>query len=456
MEKNKLNKEPGGFELINPDAAGIDISSREHYVAVPKDRDKDSVKKFGTFTEDLHKIALWLKACRIKTVAMESTAVYWVQLFLVLEEYGFEVFLVNARHVKNVSGRKTDVKDCQWIQQLHSYGLLRNSFQPENQIRELRNYVRQRKKLIEDKSRYVQLQQKALEQMNIKLHIVISDINGKTGKAMINKILEGERRPDELAKYTHPRIKATREVIIKSLRGNWRDDQIFILKQAFESGAFIDQQIIELDKQIEKVITAISEKFGKPEHKDTNQKESKSSYKNRLNFDSKKYLKCLYGVDITKMEGIDEISGLSLLAEVGVDIKSKFPTEKQFQAWLNVVPNNKITGGKLKSSRVMKKKNKAGQIFRNAAYTLFNSKGYFGQYLRSRKAKDGTPQAIVATASKMARVFYKMVTEKIEFNSGILYLSNEMYLRKKLAKMKSTIENIESVINANTVNYAFS
>lgn len=453
MEKNIKNGELGGFEMINPDAAGIDISSREHYVAVPKDRDKESVKKFGTFTEDLHGIAKWLQTCRIKTVAMESTGVYWVQLFLVLESYGFEVFLVNASHVKNVSGRKTDIKDCQWIQQLHSYGLLRNSFQPENQIRELRNYVRHRRKLIEDKSRYVQLQQKSLEQMNIKLHNVISDINGTSGSAIIRSILSGERRPEELAKYTHPRIKASRAVIIKSLQGNWRDDQIFMLKQAYESGEFVDKQIIDLDTQIEVVVQSITKKFGKTDSQKS-EKRGKSSYKNRLRFDSKTYLNSLFGVDVTKMEGIDEISALSLLSELGVDIKGKFKTEKQFLAWLNVVPNNKITGGKIKSSRVMKKKNKAGQIFRNAAYTLFNSKGYFGQYLRSRKAKDGTPQAIVATASKMARVFYKMVTEKIEYNSGILYLSNEKYLRKKLAKMKSTIENIESVINTNTVNYA--
>lgn len=452
MEKNNSNKERSGFELVNPDAAGIDISSREHYVAVPIDRDKDNVKRFGTFTEDLHKIANWLQACRIKTVAMESTAVYWVQLFLVLEEYGFEVILVNARHVKNVSGRKTDVKDCQWIQQLHSYGLLKNSFQPENQIRELRNYVRQRKKLIEDKCRYIQMQQKALEQMNIKLHIVISDINGKTGTAIINKILAGERRSEELAKYADPRIKATREVIIKSLRGNWRNDQIFILKQAFETGAFIDKQIIELDMQIETVIKAISEKIGKPVPENTNEKTPRNSYKNRLNFGGKKYLKDLYGVDITRIEGIDEITGLSLLAEIGIDLKKKFSTEKQFQAWLNLVPNNKITGGKLKSSRIMRKKNRAGQIFRNAAFTLFNSKGYFGQYLRSRKAKDGTQEAIIATASKIARVFFKIVTERVEYSEEILYLSNEKYLRKKLMKMKATIENIENVINSNVIN----
>lgn len=454
MEKKIKAKELSAFRMINPDAAGVDISSREHYVAVPLDRDKESVKKFGTFTEDLHSIAKWLKSCRVKTVAMESTGVYWLQLFLVLESYGFEVFLVNARHVKNVSGRKSDVKDCQWIQQLHSYGLLNNSFQPDNQIRELRNYIRHRNKLIQDKSRYVQLQQKALEQMNIKLHNVISDINGTTGKAIISSILQGERSAGELAKNTHPRIQASREIIIKSLQANWRDDQIFMLKQAFESGNFVDTQIADLDMQIEKVVQSISDKYGKVPKQDP-EKRRKSSYKNRLKFDTSKYLKSLYGVDITKIEGIDEISGLSLLSEVGVEIKSKFPTEKQFLSWLNVVPNNKITGGKIISSRVMKKKNKAGQIFRNAAYSLFNSKGYFGNYLRSRKAKDGSPQAIVATAGKIARVFYKMVTQNVEYNPNILQLSNTKYLKIRLVKMKLSVDNLEKLINSNTVKYTF-
>ncbi len=451
MDKKGIDK----FELINPDAAGIDISSREHYVAIPRDRDKVSVKKFGTFTEDLHKIAQWLKVCRIKTVAMESTGVYWVQLFLILEEYGFEVFLVNARHVKNVSGRKSDVADCQWIQQLHSYGLLKNSFQPENQIRELRSYVRHRKKLIEDKSRYIQLQQKAMEQMNIKLQNVISDIGGKSGKEIISRILAGERNPEKLSSYADRRIKASKEVIKKSLQGNWRNDQIFLLKQAFESGEFIDKQLVDLDKQIKSVVDNITKRIGKPGHP-TDEKKSKSSYKNQLKFDAKSYLNTLFGVDITKIEGINEISGLSLLAEIGIDVKSKFPKEKQFLAWLNVVPNNKITGGKIKSSKIMKKKNKAGQIFRYAAFTLFNSKGYFGQYLRNRKARDGSPQAIVATASKLARVFYKMVTEKVEYNPDILYLSNEKYLQRKLIRMKATIQNIESIIHSKSVPYVFS
>lgn len=455
MEKNSKNGGRSEFELINPNAAGIDISSREHYVAVPAGRDNENVRKFGTFTEDLHEIANWLKVCGIKTVAMESTGVYWLQLFLVLESYGFEVVLVNASHVKNVRGRKSDVLDCQWIQQLHSYGLLKSSFQPDNQVRELRNYVRHRNKLIEDKSRYIQLQQKALEQMNVKLHIVISDINGKTGRAIVGAILQGERRPVELAKLTDPRIRATRETIIKSLTANWREDQLFMLKQAYESANFIDSQIAELDKQIERVVQELSNKKGsKPEQK--SEKRKRTTYKNKLHFDSNLYLKTLFGVDVTRIEGIDEISALSLLSEVGVDIKAKFTTEKQFLSWLNVVPNNKITGGKVKSSKIMKKKNKAGQIFRNAAFGLFTSHGYFGNYLRSRKAKDGSPQAIVATASKLARVFYKMVTEKVEYKPEVLHISNETYLKRKLVKMKASVLSIENIINSNTFNYALS
>lgn len=453
MKKNKKKKDIRKFSLINNDAAGIDISSREHYVAVPKDREGNNVRKFGTFTEDLHKIAHWLKQCNIKTVAMESTGLYWLQLFLVLESYGFEVYLVNASHVKNVKGRKSDILDCQWIQQLHSYGLLNNSFQPDNQIRELRNYIRHRKKLTENNTRYVQLQQKALEQMNIKLQNVISDINGKTGKKIIKAILNGERLPEELAKHRDPRIKSPINLIIKSLEANWRDDQIFMLKQAFESSEFINSQITELDRQIEKTIRKIESKLGKG-YTGNNQKKRKSSYKNRLRFDSKYYLTSLFGVDITMIEGIDEISALSLLSEVGVDVKNTFNSEKQFLSWLNVVPNNKITGGRVKSSKVMKKNNKAGQIFRNAAYTLSNSKGFLGQYLRSRKAKDGSPKAIVATANKMARIFYKMVTEKVEFDPKILYRNNEVYLTQKLTRMRKNIKYMENQIASYSESYA--
>jgi len=223
-----------GFKVVHPNAAGIDIASQMHYVAVPPDRDENPVRKFGSFTADLHEIAHWLKQCGIDTIAMESTGIYWVQLYLILEEYGFEVFLVNARHIKNVAGRKSDVLDCQWILQLHTYGLLNASFQPESITRELRTYMRQRKNLTEGYSIQIQLMQKAFEQMNIKLHNVIADITGKSGQLIIQAILSGERNAERLAELADKHIKASKEDLIKSLEGNWRNEHVFELRQAYE------------------------------------------------------------------------------------------------------------------------------------------------------------------------------------------------------------------------------
>ncbi len=257
MQSKDLNS--GTFEILHPNAAGIDIASQMHYVAVPTDRDEQSVRKFGSFTEDLHEMARWLKLCNIDTVAMESTGVYWVQPFLVLEEYGFDVYLVNARHIKHVSGRKSDIKDCQWIQQLHSYGLLNKSFQPEDLMRELRTYVRQRKNLTQGYATQVQLMQKAFDQMNIKLHNVISDITGKSGLLMIDAILNGERDAQVLAELADRRIKATKEDIVKSLQGIWRQDNLFELKQAYELYLVFRDKIVDCDKQIENVLIQIAD-----------------------------------------------------------------------------------------------------------------------------------------------------------------------------------------------------
>lgn len=258
MQSKDLNS--GTFEILHPNAAGIDIASQMHYVAVPTDRDEQSVRKFGSFTEDLHDMARWLKLCKIDTVAMESTGVYWVQPFLVLEEYGFDVYLVNARHIKHVSGRKSDIKDCQWIQQLHSCGLLNKSFQPEDLMRELRTYVRQRKNLTQGYATQVQLMQKAFDQMNVKLHNVISDITGKSGLLMIDAILKGERDARVLAELADRRIKATKEDIIKSLQGIWRHDNLFELKQAYELYLVLRDKIVDCDKQIEIVLKQIADK----------------------------------------------------------------------------------------------------------------------------------------------------------------------------------------------------
>ena len=428
--------------LINLNAAGIDISSKEHVVAVPDDRDKQNVRTFKGFTRDLHRLAIWLKRCKIETIAMESTGVYWYHLYTILLDYGFEVYLVNARHVKNVPGRKSDVNDAQWLQKLHSYGLLRASFQPNNQIRSLRNYVRQRKSIIQEMARQTQRMQKALEQMNIKLNNVIRDITGKTGFSIITAILQGEHKPEKLAELRDWRIKASKETIIKSLEGNWREDQIFNLQLAYEHYLFLNKQLEKCDVKSKKILEKITSES--EQYQDSAEpKRIKKQTKNQIRFDATKYLHRALGIDVTQIYGIKEITALTILSETGVDLKEKFPTEKQFLKWLNVVPDNKITGGKVVSSRVRKKKNKAGQAFRDAASSQWKAQNPIGDYLRSKKAKSGGKQAVVATARKIASIYYKIVTEKVDFNPNILRQSSEVHIRNKLKSINKLKKRLE-------------
>ncbi len=427
-------------KIVNPNAAGIDISSKDHFVAVPEEKSKQ-VKCFGAYTRDLHLLAKWLKACEVETVAMESTGVYWYQLYVILLDYGFEVYLVNSCHFKSVPRRKSDVCDAQWLQELHSLGVLRGSFQPDNLTRTLRNYVRHRKMLVKQMSRATQHMQKALEQMNIKLNNVIRDITGKTGMAIITKILEGERDPDILSNYRDGRIKATKEQLIKSLEGNWREDQIFSLKLAYQHYMFLQSQLRECDRESEKVIAQMSD-----HNVATKQIKQPETKKNQPRFNVSQHLYQALGVDVTRIYGFKQTTALTVFSETGSNLKDKFPTQKQFQSWLNVVPNNKISGGKIISSKVKKKKNNAGQAFREAANTLWNAQNPFGEYLRKKKAKSGSGQAIVATARKIAAVYYKMVTEKVEFDPYIIeggrqnYLSKRMkYLQKKLIETETQL-----------------
>ena len=420
-------------------AAGIDISAKEHYVAVPEDRDAKSIRCFGSFTSDLHKLAVWLKKCRIETVAMESTGVYWYHLYTVLLGYGFEVYLVNAYHVKNVPGRKSDVSDARWIQQLHSFGLLKSCFQPDNLTRALRNYIRQRKIIIREISTQTQRMQKSLEQMNIKLNNVIRDINGKTGTKIISEILKGERDPEILSQYADARIRASKETIIKSLEGNWREEQLFNLKLAREHMSFLQGQLKECDRQSESIIAKYDCSSQEVDKLPVERKQ-----KNEPDFNVKQYLYEIHGVDITRIFGVKSVTALTVFSETGPDLKEKFPTEKQFLSWLNVVPDNKITGGKIISSKVKKKKNKTGQAFRDAANTLWRAQNPFGDYLRRKKSKSGGRAAIVATAKKIASVYYNMIVNKVEFNPELLEKGKAKYLQNKLnyyEKMASMIRN---------------
>lgn len=427
------------FEIINPYSAGIDISSTEHFVCVPDYCSDEPVKKFDAYTEDLHKMVAWLKECKIITVAMESTGIYWLQLYLLLEDHGIEPYLVNAQHVKNVTGRKSDVQDCQWIQQLHSFGLLANSYQPKNEIRVLRNLMRSRGNLIEKRSAAIIEQQRALEYMNIKLHNVLSDLDGLSGQTIVKAIIEGERDPKKLSLLAHPRVKTNKETIQKSLQGTWRDEQIFLLGQAYESYCFFNDQIAALDKEFEKQILLINKQMTPYNGKASRGKGKKSG----LNFDAKQYLQIIYGVDVTRIEGINENSAMQLYSELGVDIKRKFPTMKRFISWLNLAPNVKISGGHVLSSKMRKCKNRSGQIFRRCAYGVLNSKGHLGTYIRSKKAKTESGTAIVATAQKIARIFYKMVTEKVEYDQNILASSIEQNWIKKVEKAEKYLKKLK-------------
>jgi transposase len=367
---------------------------------------------------------------------MESTGIYWVQPYLILEEYGFEVYLVNARHIKNVSGRKSDVQDCQWIRQLHSYGLLNRSFQPESLTRELRAYMRHRKHLVESTSNQILHMQKAFEQMNIKLHDVISDITGQSGTRMIKAILEGERDANTLAQLANGRIKATQEQIVKSLTGVWREEHLFELKQAFDLYQYLNLKIIECDAQVTNVLTRLIGNNSSNEIK-----RHKRSHKNSFHFDGTKYLKQILGIDVTRIYGISEITATEIISEVGTDM-SKWSTEKHFVSWLNLAPNNRITGGKILKPKKTNKRNKAGQAFMMAASTLKNSDHWLGSFYRRIRARRGTGIAIKATARKISLIFYKMLKDKIEFDPLSIETYNQYFKERRIKSIEKQAHSL--------------
>jgi len=394
--------------VLRPNAAGIDVASEIHYVAVPSDRSSTPVRSFGSFTTDIHEMAKWLKDCEVDTVAMESTGIYWIQLYLILEEYGIEVYLVNARHIKNVSGRKSDVQDCQWIQELHSYGLLNASFQPDSITRELRTYLRHRKSLTEGYAQQILRMQKSFEQMNIKLHNVLSDICGKSGQLIIKSILSGELEPEKLVLNVDSKVKASKEEIIKSLTGNWREEHLFELKQAYELYLVFKEKIKECDFQIEHTLSNMNQFSEQGEVKEVKRRVYS---KNRLAFNGTQYLYNILGIDITKVFGISELTALEIISETGIDM-NKWKTRKHFTSWLNLAPNNRVSGGKLLRPKKTKKRNKAGQAFLMAAFALQRSNNWIGQYYRRIRARSGPLVATKATARKLAIIFYEMVKNK--------------------------------------------
>lgn len=435
--------------LVNPHAAGIDIGDTIHAVAVPADRDSQSVRTFGTMSCDLEQIVAWLEKCEVDTVAMESTGVYWKPLATLLIERGFDVFLVNARHVRNVSGRKTDQSDAEWLRQLHSCGLLKSSYLPDDTQESLRTLVRFRRTLTQESSRFVLRMQKAMELMNIKLHTEISDITGKTGTAIVEAIISGERDAANFLKLVHPRIKADREDIKKSLQGNWRDEHLFTLEENYTCYKFILERIAKCDRKIEDKLQTFAAEENEGElpvtevRKTDNKNSPKKKNKNSPKFDVRAYLISILGVDVLNIYGLNDIGVMEILAETGTDM-SKWPTDKHFVSWLNLCPNNKISGGKLISSMVMKKKaNAASQAFKKAANACQRSDHWLGDYFRRMKAKGGNKHAIVATANKIATIYYKMVSEKVEFNPPDLTEYQQKRKNAKIAYLERALQSLK-------------
>lgn len=432
------------FKQINFNAAGIDIGAETHYVAVPDGRDpnEQDVRHFGTFTSDLYAIADWLQQCQIDTVAMESTGVYWIPLFEILESKGFDVKLVNPRFIKNVPGRKTDVVDCQWIRQLHSYGLLKGSFRPEDQICVLRSYLRQRALLISYASHHIQHIQKALEQMNIKLNRVIRDITGDTGMKIIRAILAGERNPEKLAQLRNSRCKNDAKTIAKALHGSWRSEHLFALQQAVELFNFYQKQIADCDLKIEQHLSNFEDRSnGEPLDKSR-----KATGRNKLSFDARTHLFQMTGVDLTKIDGLDSLTALKIISEIGLDM-NRWPTVKHFASWMGLSPGSKISGGKVLSAKTKKCASRAAHSLRLAAYSLHNSKTAIGAFFRRKKGQLGPAKAITATAHKLARIIYNMLKNGTKYKDVGQDYYEQRYKNRMIANLKRRAKQLGYELN---------
>jgi transposase len=407
----RLLAEDPGLEVVHPHAAGIDVGNSAHYVAVRPDRDAEPVQRFECFTADLYRLADWLKSCGVKTVAMQSTGVYWIPLYDVLEERGLEVYLVNARHTKNLPGRKSDVQECQWLLKLHTYGLLNNSFQPTSEIRVLRTYWRQRAEHVRGAATCIQRMQKALTQMNLQLANVISDLSGSTGQKIVRAILSGERDPEKLAALTDPRVQASRAEVAKSLEGNWRPELLFVLQQEVDMYDTYQKRMAECDQQLQKHLTTFTDK-GDPDQpsspETTSRKRRAKPQNNAPQFDLSNQLQRIAGVDLTRIDGINAMTAQTILSEVGLDM-SRWKTEAHFASWMGLCPDNRISGDKVLRRGTRTVVNRVATALRIAASTLRRSNSYLGAQYRRLRTKLGPPKAVTAMAHRLARLVYRML-----------------------------------------------
>jgi transposase len=404
----RLQSENPGLEVVHPHAAGIDVGNSAHYAAVRPDRDAQPVRRFECFTADLHRLADWLQKCGVQTVALQSTGVYWIPLYDILEEHGFEVYLVNAQHTKNLPGRKSDVQESQWLLKLHTYGLLNNSFHPISKIRTLRTYWRQRLQHVTGAATCVQCMQKALTQMNIQLANVISDLSGVTGQMIMRAIISGQRDPWKLAELSHPRIQASRAEIAKSLEGTWRPELIFVLQQELEMYDTYQRRMAECDQQLQKHLASFADTVRPPATENIPPRKKKKQNKNNPHFHLADELQRISGVDLTRIDGVDVFVAQTVISEVGLDM-SRWKTEAHFASWLGLCPDNRISGDKVLARGTRHVLNRAANALRLGASTLLKSQTYLGAQYRRLRSRLGAPKAITAMAHRLARLVYRML-----------------------------------------------
>jgi transposase len=396
------------LEIVHPDAAGIDVGGSEHWVAISPDRDPKPVRSFGCFTADLREMAAWLVEKGVRSVAMQSTGVYWMPVFEVLEQHGLEVYLVNAQHTKNVPGRKSDIQECQWLLKLHAFGLLNNSFQPTDEIRVARTLWRHRGNLVAEASSTIQRMQKALIEMNVQLSNVLSDLSGVSGMRIIGAILKGQRDPAQLAALVEPEVKATPEDIAKSLEGNWRDELLFVLKQQVELYRLYREKIGDCDVQLRRHLESLGSRVDPRTQPLGPKPKGKRGSRNAPEFDLRTELYRITGIDWAQINGIDVLTAQTVMAEAGDDLED-FDSEKHFTSWLGLCPTNETSGGKILKRRTRKVVNRAAVAFRNAASTLLRSDSYLGAQYRRLRTRLGAPKAITAMARKLACLYYRLI-----------------------------------------------
>lgn len=425
--QSKMSSRP----ICHPDSAGIDISPYCMYVAVPPDRSPEPVRRFSAFTTDLRAIVDWLRACGITTVAMESTGVYWIPLYQMLSDAGLEVYLVNARHVKNVPGRKSDVTDAEWLQYLHSVGLLRASFRPPQVICAIRSLSRHRESLLKQAGQQVQYMQKALDEMNLHLHHVIDDLTGKTGLAIVQAMLDGQRDPKQLAQLRDYRIKAQPETIVKALEGDYREEHLFVLRQALQTWRHLQTQLSECDREMERLTNRLEAKVDDSAYPKSTKR---GVSKNQPEGDWHRILYHSFGADLTTVPGIQVSTGHTLLVEIGTDW-SAFPTAGHFASWLTLCPDNDTSGEKVLRRRTRRAQQRVKLILRMAARSLHKSQTALGAKYRRLRTRLGAPKAITAMAHQLARILWHLVTHQVSYDESVfadIELKHQQRRRKRL------------------------